>query len=687
MSLLDDVSIVVTPNAYKASKLYAVLPTNVEGSELVTDGDFPTGSSAWNFGAGWSIANNKAVVDNASTTALTQSGLAVIIGKKYNVSFEISDYVSGGFQFQFGASQVLGSVDDDGVYNFSAISTVNTTVLYLYATGDCEFKVGNVTCKQDTGADMSVTRATAATRVDENGLVNYAEVLGSELVTCGDFSCANPNAAWTVGSGWNIANGKATASPAADYLSQANVYDHTTVKTYKITYDITVDSGTFKFLILGKTGSSFFGDKTTSGTYTAYFTTTGSSGDGRLFIAHQGNFDGDVNSVSVKESDKNNVPRIDYTGGGCPHILAEPQRTNIVTYSEDFSNSYWTKSGASVTSGIVSPNGTANAYKLVEDSANSRHFISSAEFTTSGTVYSSSVFVKASGRSKIALRENAQTGKYASFNLSNGTLIQTNGVSASIELISNGWYRINYQITSGNSIILGIELLPDSYTSGDPYANPYQGNGSSGVEIYGVQVELGSYATSYIPTSGSAVTRNKDIFIRDGIASLINSTEGVLFLEVAAFITTSPAVFITLNNGGGNNKVAFYYSSVLNQIIFECVVGGATQASFTYTSSNITNFDKVAFSWKLNQFKLFANGSQVGSTDTSGSVNSAGTLNKLSFDYGSSGVHDFEGKVKQLQVYKTALTDNQLIQLTGEAGTHFFESYAEMASALTYTIQ
>ena len=82
-----------------------------------------------------------------------------------------------------------------------------------------------------------------------------------------------------------------------------------------------------------------------------------------------------------------------------------------------------------------------------------------------------------------------------------------------------------------------------------------------------------------------------------------------------------------------------------------------------HIQSNITIFNKVAFSWKLNQFKLFANGSQVGSTDTSGSVNLAGTLNKLSFDYGN-GALDFEGKVKQLQVFKTALTDTELATLT-----------------------
>jgi len=194
--------------------------------------------------------------------------------------------------------------------------------------------------------------------------------------------------------------------------------------------------------------------------------------------------------------------------------------TNLVNYSEDFSNSYWTKSGASVTSGFVSPDGTANAYKLVEDSANSRHFINSTGFSTPDTVYSASLFVKANGRSKIAFRENSITGNYASFNLSNGTVIETNGVSASIELISNDWYRINYQITSGGSYILGIELLSDSYTSGDPYSNPYQGDGSSGVYIYGSQVEFQTQAETYAKTTGLPVTI--DLFTENNYGTMTN---------------------------------------------------------------------------------------------------------------------------------------------------------------------
>ena len=253
-----------------------------------------------------------------------------------------------------------------------------------------------------------------------------------------------------------------------------------------------------------------------------------------------------VNAQGLIESTaSNDAPRIDYSTGAKAFLL-EPQSTNLITYSESFSNSYWTKSGASVVSGFVSPDGTNNAYKLVEDSASSRHFINSSTIITPDTVYSASLFVKANGRNKIAFRENSITGNYASFNLSNGTVISTNGVSASIEPKSNGWYRINCQIASGNSYVLGIELLSDSYTSGDPYSNPYQGNGSSGVYIWGAQVEQQSYATSYIPTSGASATRNQELC--NNATPVINSEEGTLYAEISALADDGTSKPITISD-------------------------------------------------------------------------------------------------------------------------------------------
>ena len=656
MSLLDDVSIVVTPNAYKAGTLYGVLPVPIEGSELVSNGNF---ANSGNWGGSFSINTSSGQLTKTAGGLAFQTGV-ITSGKKYKIVVDVASLD--------GATNIYAGG------NNSENLTVGVQTIFMTGGSQNDFiglnngftsssgsVFNSISVKEFTASDMDVTRATAATRVDENGLVNYAEVLGSELVTCGDFACADPNAAWTVGAGWNIANGKATASPAADYLSQANVYDHTTVKTYKVTYDITVDSGTFVFLITGKTGSSFFAEQTTSGTYTAYFTTTGSSGDGRLFIAHQFNFDGDVNSVSVKESDRNNVPRIDYTGGGCPHILAEPQRTNLVTYSEAFNNSYWTKSGASVTSGFTSPDGISNAFKLVEDTSSNLHIINRIITVSNATNYSTSIFAKLGERTKFGIRDGF-SNKWITINLSNGSVIDSNGlISSKITQLENDWYKISFTFqTADTSSTFKAYILGDSYTSGSPddVSNRYQGNGSSGLYIYGAQVEAGSYATSYIPTSGSTVTRNKDVFSRDGISSLINDSEGVFFAEFSVFdiLTNSKVISLVKSSAPSSNAVLLYYNG--NRIAFDIYSSSAT-VSVTTNITNALQLNKVALKYKSGDIALWFNGVEI---VTNTNTISLSGLDKLEFDYVSG--NDFYGKVKQLQVYKTALTDAQLTSLT-----------------------
>ena len=630
MSLLDDVSIVVTPNAYKASKLYAVLPTNVEGSELITNGDFSGGTTGWNAGAGWSIGSGKASVDNASTTALTQSGLAVITGKKYNVSFEISDYVSGGFQFQFGGSQVVGSVNANGVYNFSAISTVNTTVLYLYATGDCEFKVDNLTCKQDTGADMSVTRATAATRVDENGLVNYAEVLGSERVTNGDFATTSN---WSENGGanaWSISGGKANcvAFGSLRFFEQTNALATSGAgKNYKVVFTVSNYSQGTLFINVG--GYASGAAVTSNGTHTQYIAVTNASSNKSVYLNSAANTILSVDNISVKEETRNNVPRIDYTGGGCPHILAEPQRTNLETKSNEFSA--WTSSsGATATANyIVSPDGTQNASRI--------------QFTGSGFLYHT-----AQGNSSTLFTISCYAKRNDSGTQSVGFFKDGSGAVDSAWSLTSDWKRFTYTYTSANTSMIGIA-----------------GTGAGAdISVFGFQIEkTHSYATSYIPTSGSSVTRNQDQFTRDGIASLINSTAGVFFIEMAALLDEGATAdkWIALSDGTANNSVRIAYSGGANTIRAYLNVGGSAQADMTYAVTNVTQFSKIAFSYAANNFNLWVDGVKR-ATDTSGNVFSANTLNRLGLDNGGGG--SCPVKIKQLQVYKTALTDAQLTSLT-----------------------
>ena len=119
---------------------------------------------------------------------------------------------------------------------------------------------------------------------------------------------------------------------------------------------------------------------------------------------------------------------------------------------------------------------------------------------------------------------------------------------------------------------------------------------------------------------------------------------------------------ITLSDGTGGNRVIINYSNASNRLTADVRVGAVGQAFMQTYSYTITNFLKIALKYKENDFALWVNGTEV-ATDTSGSTFSANTLNRLGLDNGASGELLF-GKVKQLQVFKTALTDSELIALT-----------------------
>ena len=663
MSLLDDVSIVVTPNGYKAGELYAVIPVPTLGAEDVVDGNFPTPNTAWGEGTGWSVADNKATSAGANVDAyLTQSNM--VLGRTYKVTFDVDDYTSGTLSVRvFGQSSTL-AVTSTGSY-VVYLTPVSTTLLGFRSAGAAGYvgSVSNVSVKEYTSADMDVTRETAATRVDENGLVNYAEVLGGEEAVNGDFATDTD---WTNEiSGWTISNGNANYSGVN---AVASFYQNITLsvgKTYKVTYTISNrQQGDFRIL-LGNTSGSI---NNSDGTFTEYITYSSGS---IFYLQARNSFIGSIDNVSVKEVTRDNVPRIDYTGGGCPHILAEPMRTNLITYSEDFSNAYWTKSGASVTSGFTSPDGTANAYKLVEDTSTGNHYVKSGGFSaTSGLDYTFSAYFKKGENNFIQLIPSGPFGSlYANFDLLNGVVGSLSTGTATIELVGE-YYRCSFTVsatsTSSSSVLFIWKI--QSATSGR--AESYTGDGTSGLYAWGGQIEEGSYATSYIPTSGSTVTRNQDIFTRDGIGSLIGQTEGTFFIELSKPVLNPDSYYlISLNNAAADtnaNSVTIGFDSSSADFYIRLESGGSTIYVDNNRASLANTFYKIAVAYKSGQSLIYIDGSPI--TPNSGSLSGAfsfsETLDNLSFDYDGNNSLPFYGKVKQLQVYDTALTDDTLALLT-----------------------
>jgi hypothetical protein len=524
-------------------------------------------------------------------------------------------------------------------------------------------------------ADMDVTRATAATRVDENGLVNYAEVVsGSDIVTNGDFSNGS--------TGWDDTNGSITVTNGEATIlgNSANGGVFQSLAQTGVTYFVEIE------VLSINSGAWYAGGYITNiysidniGKISFYYT---SNGTGFHILSSGGAGSITIDNVSVKEVTRDNVPRIDYTGGGCPHILAEPQRTNLIPYSEDFSQSYWTKNNGSISpNSSISPEGIVNADLFTPTANLGIHYIT--RLVSSSNSNTLSFYVKSNGYNYVVINFGSSNGS-AGFDLSNGTITsdRSDVINQSITPIDNGWYRISVSVgTSINNVNISVQDTPFISQS---WVTSWTANGTDGIYIWGAQLEQGSYPTSYIPTSGSTVTRNQDLFTRDGIGSLINSEEGVLFLDMAALSDDGTNRVISLYSDS-NNRVSIFYSITSNTIFGQYVISGSSTASLSFALSDTTLFSKIAFKYKENDFALWVDGVEV-DTDSSGLVLSANTLNNLDFNLGNSTL-PFYGKVKQLQVYDTALTDMQLIQLTGTAGTDFYESYSEMAESLTYTIQ
>jgi hypothetical protein len=642
MSLLDDVSIVVTPNGYKAGELYAVIPVPTEGAEEIDNGGFVSVITPWtevNINTTFSpllftnTANNGNIRQNFTTT----------VGRRYKLS---GDILSGAWTIFASTSTStggsLGSITVTGDLIFTATTTTTYILCYLVGGTGTEGVIDNISVKEYTSADMDVTRETAATRVDENGLVNYAEVIGGELVDCGNFECAVPLDSWSTGAGWTISGGTANSDGTGGTLQQLSILE--SGKSYKINCDASGLTNLIAF-----TGfSNSLSERTIPSGNTTFFLTANST---TLGIFSNGT--ATIDNISVKEVTRDNVPRIDYTGGGCPHILAEPMRTNLLTYSEDFSNAIWTKNGSSVTpNATTSPDGTINADKLVEDTSTGGHQIQSITSASNSTIYTTSVFVKYAGREWIRFTD-AQSSNRIHFNTLTGVFGTISGtvIDYNSTALEDGWYKLSFTTTS-----VATAYTPRIALAEADNDVSYTGDGVSGVYIWGAQLELGSYPTSYIPTDGGTVTRNQDIFTRDGIGSLIGQTEGTVFVDVDFDTLSGLNMFLSIRPNS-SNKIEMYRDG---NLIYGDIV---SSSSFTFIKTGVTvGRYKIALSYSSGSSAMYINGDLISSNSTSFAFTS--TLNDLYVN--SRGGTSFieQSKYYNIQLYKTALTPTQLIALT-----------------------
>jgi hypothetical protein len=375
-----------------------------------------------------------------------------------------------------------------------------------------------------------------------------------------------------------------------------------------------------------------------------------------------------VNSAGLIETVGNNIARLDYTNGSCPSILVEPQRTNLALWSEEFDNSYWRKVSCSIVPNQeIAPNGTLTADYVVEDNTTGLRYVGVVGVPTSiGQTYTFSVFVKKKDRSQISIHMNEGDTIFplVKFNFDTETFTQTSPLmTSSFQSVGNGWFRLIFTRTptTGTSTVFSILPL-------DASGNFNQtGDGVSRTIIWGAQLELGSNATSYIPTTSSAVTRNADIISKSGISNLIGQTEGTIFVEfnLSTEGTSIGSGIIELTPAGGEegeiNRILIYKNLSNKQIGFQIRAGGATNILNRVFSAPANGLVKVAIGYKSGNSFVCINGSGFSHSETFAFTQ---TLNFIKLGASLSQNVVINDCINSLSIFKTRLDNATLQTLT-----------------------
>ena len=628
----------------------------------------------WDLNGEVTIGDNLAHFEsNTNTYSYIRQDISSLTSKTYKIQLEVKNYVSGAVQVAFsGASPITQNlnVSTDGVYTAYLTPNANGDVFEVSR----EFNGGNFNFEITNISVIEITDDTNLPRINYEGF-SYQDALGSELITNGDFATDSD---WNKQSGWIITNGYAESTA----LGTRSIFQNTGAivigKTYQVTYTILETNGSiFRINFGGVNGIGRY----TVGTYTENIVATSTSG--AIYLDALNVMIGKIDNVSVKEYLGQEV----VPDSGCGSWLFEPQSTNLITQSELFSDASWVKINSSVASGFASPSGNTNAYKLIASVSNTDHRTRTAPIATAavGTTVTFSIYIKPQEITKIALVDNWTNLSYGVVNLTTNSVIEEAQGTTSVTEILNGFRRVSFTYQTANiNTLPAVYLLDDAYTSGNPTSYTFASDGTSGVYIWGAQLEQQSYATSYIPTNGepNGVTRNQDLCTNGGSLASINSTEGVLYAEIAALSDDGTTRRLAISDGSNANRVLIGYNTPTNSIQFVIQSGGSTSVNQTFTLTDATQFSKVAFKYKENDCSFWIDGVKVGIDITA--LMPIG-LNQAIFAQGDI-ARPFFSKTKALAVWKEALSDEELTLLTAPApvAPTFTLDFDEIANQFTF---
>lgn len=377
-----------------------------------------------------------------------------------------------------------------------------------------------------------------------------------------------------------------------------------------------------------------------------------------------------TNYVPVLQTAPANVARFDHNPvtGESLGLLIEEQRTNLLRYSEDFGNVVWTKTNATVTANaVVAPDGTLTADKAIATAVSGEHFVRQVPTTSDSTTYAATVFAKAAELTwarLIFLRKDSNR-VWVNVNLSTGELGNASAsfpptATPTVTPAGNGFYRISVvanSVTGGAGAGMFIYLL-DSNSTADTYQ--FTGDGYSGIYIWGAQLEVGAFPTSYIKTEASQVTRAADSAVMTGsnFSSWFRQDEGTLFSSATRGWSSNPfqnRLFV-LDDGSSANRIQI---RVLGDGSITGTVSSSSTAQADLSSGSARLFS-AALAYKYNDFAFVSNGGNVAS-DTSGVVPNGIARASIA---GPAIDSPFSGHIRKIAYYPKRLTNTQLQAIT-----------------------
>lgn len=377
-----------------------------------------------------------------------------------------------------------------------------------------------------------------------------------------------------------------------------------------------------------------------------------------------------VNSAGLVVSAAINEARIDYdpTTLVSLGIKNEPQSTNLCLWSEDLTNAAWLKTATTALADqTLSPDGTADADLVSETAISSIHAIQQINVTSViGVTYTSSMWVKKGNGATapdwiaIRLRDGFGSGIGAAFNVSTGLFGAINGVTISVKGYLDGWWRVSITATATSVASFGVYLGFTDNVNSVSLAS-YTGSTTSNVFVWGAQLEALDHATSYIPTTSSAVVRSADLFSYTGgaFSGFWNASEGTLVFQgmkqgLQASITPT---YFSADDGTANERIVMLGGTAESAIVTD---GGVQQASLGgVTQIAINTAFGMAMRYKVNDFALSLSGAAV-STDVSGTLP---TVNQMTLG-NRLGTQFLSGWIRSVQYYNRIKTNAQLQTLS-----------------------